>query len=165
MGRGNETYIDGKKFSSEIEAWAYMNLRDRNLNDFKLHPNYLLFPKGTRQIHNEFEGWNGNSRSAYTADFSYVRKDNGDLVIVEVKPPYIKPADSFRLRCRVFLQLYPDLTYLLMSCTVKKPTKNYKPLPIEELYRLQCEGEINLFSYNFHWYIPAGKVYNDYAVW
>lgn len=142
--RGIETWVDGLKFDSEPEAAAYTYLRNRQVVDLTMKPRYSLFPKGKRIIVNPYKGWNGNSKNDYTADFSYHRVHDGELIIVELKPEYLSPTDPARLRIRAFLELYPNIIYTIMSYKRSKP-----------------RNQPAVYSFQFHWYMPLGKVFDD----
>ena len=93
--------IDGHVFDSQGEAARYWELkmlrRAGEILDLKVHPKFDLIEPMVR-------GKKKLSAARYTADFSYIEKKTGWIVVEDFKG--VK-TEAFQLRKKLFLKRYP----------------------------------------------------------
>ena len=102
------TYVDGIRFASQAEAHRYAELklllRAGEISDLKLQPKFEILPKHT-------DGAGKKHRAAYyIGDFEYI--ENGKRVVEDVKG---KPTELFRLKAKMFVQLYPAIDFRIVK--------------------------------------------------
>lgn len=116
--RSKKTERDGIVFDSKLEADTYTHLKmleyNNEISELKIQPKFELIPKGKRVCSTSpMDGWSWNSSMTYKADFSFKDKD-GNLVVADSKG-YIRATDPCKLRFRIFLYLYPQVIFLIIS--------------------------------------------------
>jgi len=104
------TEVDGIKFPSKKEAarWEYLNHMQQvgKIEDLERQPRYILqesFRDRTGVLHRQI---------AYTADFRY--KEDGALVVEEVKGGKATQTTDFVIRKKLFLFRYPEVDYRIV---------------------------------------------------
>jgi len=100
---------DGHKFDSKKECDYYIELKqlekEGKISDIKCQVVFLLqdkFKDKTGKTHLKIE---------YIADFTYVRKDTGDTMVLDVKASAKFQDPVYKLKKKLLLFRYPELNF------------------------------------------------------
>lgn len=99
-----KTEVDGIVFDSRKEARRYAELKIREkageITALRLQPEYELIPKYRKNGHTI-------RKTTYRADFEYIEKETGQLVVEDVKG---FRTETYRLKKKLLEYLYPEIT-------------------------------------------------------
>lgn len=105
-----KTSVFGIKFDSQKEANRYLVLKSRldnnEITDLVIHPKFVLV--------DGFTDNQGNRQRAitYSADFEYLR--DGEIVVEDVKGGKATQTAVFRIKKKLFLKRYPEITFRIV---------------------------------------------------
>lgn len=95
--------FDGLSFDSkkELKRYHLLKLFENKgiIKNLIVHPKYqLVLPDGTPLV---IKSDKRNTKATYSADFSYLNQD-GELIIEDVKSPYLAKDKYFKLKRAIF---------------------------------------------------------------
>lgn len=101
---------DGHRFDSTKEKNRYIELKDLEnkgiIQDLKIQPEYELQEKFRDKQHRAIRS------ITYKADFAYYDTRTNENIVEDVKSPYTAKDTVYRMKMKMFIYKYKDLTFI-----------------------------------------------------